>query len=118
MCRPEGQGGAQPGARSKGGSLPPPPAPRAQKKKCKTLQWRREKPTQKSQAYGECSAFISYVFFIIIIIIISVFPVCVCVCVCDIYIYIYIYRTYIYIYFFFLLHVFFFRPNKFKSHKI
>ena len=39
VCRPEGQGGAQPGARSKGGSLPPPPAPRAQKKKCKTLQW-------------------------------------------------------------------------------
>ena len=32
--RPEGQGGAQPGARSKGGSLPPPPAPRrAQKNK-------------------------------------------------------------------------------------
>ena len=26
--RPEGQGGAQPGARSKGSSLPPPPTPR------------------------------------------------------------------------------------------
>ena len=64
MRRPEGLGGAQPGARSKGGSLPPPPAPRRGQKKNARLfngggikQHRRVRPM--------VSVLHSYVFFII-----------------------------------------------------